>query len=89
MGWSIRESVWNRRGGPGYSHAMELATERIWITQPYFVPDERFPNTLRAAARRSVDVRIVVAGTSDVGPVVHAPRSHRRVVVRGRADARE
>jgi cardiolipin synthase len=72
------------RGGEGeysaiyhaYLHAMELATERIWITQAYFAPDPRFLDTLRGASRRGVDVRIVVPGLSDVGVVLHASRSH-------------
>jgi cardiolipin synthase A/B len=59
-----------------YLHAMELATERIWITQAYFAPDKRFLDTLRAAARRGVDVRIIVPGVSDVGLVLSASRSH-------------
>jgi cardiolipin synthase len=71
------------RGGSGalsaiyhaYLHAMELAAQRIWITQAYFAPDQRFLDTLRAAARRGVDVRIIVPGVSDVGLVLHASRS--------------
>ena len=71
------------RGGSGamsaiyhaYLHAMELAAERIWITQAYFAPDEHFLDTLRAAARRGVDVRIMVPGVSDVGLVLHASRA--------------
>ena len=71
------------RGGSGalsaiyhaYLHAMELAAERIWITQAYFAPDERFLDTLRSAARRGVDVRIMVPGVTDVGLLLHASRS--------------
>lgn len=58
-----------------YLHAMEIAAERIWITQAYFVRDERFVDTLRAAARRGVDVRIMVPGVSHVGLLLHASRS--------------
>ena len=58
-----------------YLRAMELATERIWITQAYFAPDERFIETLRGAARRHVDVRIILPGVSDIGVVLYASRS--------------
>jgi cardiolipin synthase len=58
-----------------YLRAMELATDRIWITQAYFAPDERFVATLRAAARRHVDVRIILPGVSDIGIVLYASRS--------------
>jgi cardiolipin synthase len=58
-----------------YLHAMEIASERIWITQAYFAPDERFLDTLRAAARRGVDVQIMVPGVTDVGLLLHASRA--------------
>jgi cardiolipin synthase len=59
-----------------YLRAMDLATERVWITQAYFAPDERFVATLRNAARRGVDVRIVLPGVSDVGLLLYASRGH-------------
>jgi cardiolipin synthase A/B len=42
------------------------ARERIWVTTPYFVPDRRTQTQLVAAARRGVDVRLLVPGKSDV-----------------------
>jgi cardiolipin synthase len=36
------------------------ATERIWIVTPYFVPDEMLARALNLAARRGVDVRLIV-----------------------------
>jgi cardiolipin synthase len=36
------------------------ARERIWVVTPYFVPDEILVRALDLAARRGVDVRIVV-----------------------------
>jgi cardiolipin synthase len=76
--------ILHARGGEGeyssiyhaYLRAMELATERIWITQAYFAPDERFIETLRGAARRGVDVRIILPGVSDVGVLLYASRGH-------------
>jgi cardiolipin synthase len=58
-----------------YLRAMELATERIWITQAYFAPDELFIDTLRRAARRGVDVRIIVPGVTDIDVILYASRA--------------
>jgi cardiolipin synthase A/B len=39
---------------------------RIWITNAYFVPDLSFLKYLKRAARRGIDVRILLPGTSDI-----------------------
>jgi cardiolipin synthase len=41
------------------------ARERIWITTPYFVPDEMLTKSICIAARRGADVRIVVPRASN------------------------
>lgn len=41
------------------------ATERLWITTPYFVPSDAVYAALLAAALRGVDVRILVPRKSD------------------------
>ena len=41
------------------------ARERVWITSPYFVPDEVMVRALQAAAIRGVDVRIILPGKAD------------------------
>lgn len=41
------------------------AKDRIWISSPYFVPDEAIMTALNLAALRGVDVRIVVPSMSD------------------------
>ncbi len=43
-----------------YLEAINRASTRIWITQAYFLPDQDFVDALRAAARRGVDVRVLV-----------------------------
>jgi cardiolipin synthase len=48
-----------------YLDAIQRAQQRIWLTQAYFIPDEDFVTTLKDAARRGVDVRLVVAGKSN------------------------
>ena len=42
------------------------ASRRIWLTTPYLVPDFRTRNGLMRAARRGVDVRLLVPRKSDV-----------------------
>ncbi len=43
-----------------YLRAIDRATTRIFITQAYFIPDREILRALLAAARRGVDVRILV-----------------------------
>ena len=38
-------------------HAINSATERIWIASPYFVPDEPVVSALQLAGLRGVDPR--------------------------------
>lgn len=40
--------------------AIYSAKKRIWMTTPYFVPDEALAKALELAARRGVDVRLVI-----------------------------
>jgi cardiolipin synthase len=47
------------------------AAERFaWISTPYFVPTWRFRRALRGAARRGVDVRVLLAGPHTDHPAV-------------------
>jgi cardiolipin synthase len=55
--------------GMFFVHALNSATERIWITAPYFVPDEAVMKALMLAAMRGVDVRILVPAQGDSLPV--------------------
>jgi len=48
-----------------YLEAIDRASERIWITNAYCVPDRAFRHALTTAARRGVDVRIMVPGRSN------------------------
>ncbi|WP_026460574.1 phospholipase D-like domain-containing protein [Schaalia suimastitidis] len=43
-----------------YIDAMERATERILITQAYFIPDKEILAALKAAARRGVEVKVLI-----------------------------
>lgn len=48
-----------------FVHALNHARRRIWISAPYFVPDEAVMKALQLAALRGVDVRILFPGVSD------------------------
>jgi len=48
--------------------ALNAAQERIWLSAPYFVPDEAVLKSLQLAAMRGVDVRILTTGKSDSLP---------------------
>lgn len=56
--------------------AIESARERILLTCAYFVPTRRLLRALVAAARRGVDVRLVLPGFTDFWAPLHAGRSH-------------
>jgi cardiolipin synthase len=56
--------------------AMREAQRRIWLTFGYFVPDAATRRALADAARRGVDVRLVLPGFSDFWAPVYAGRSH-------------
>lgn len=46
--------------------ALAGAEHRIWLTNPYFVPDRPLQRGLMAAARRGVDVRLLLPNKNDV-----------------------
>lgn len=58
-----------------YSLAIQEAKKSIHLTSAYFVPDRQTIDALIAAARRGVDVKIVLPGVSDSGLVFHASHS--------------
>jgi cardiolipin synthase A/B len=52
------------------------AEREIWITTAYFVPDPQLLDALKEAARRGVDVRLILPRHSDVPLVLSAGRRH-------------
>lgn len=48
-----------------FRHAVRRARRRVWIANPYFLPPRSLRRSLMRAARRGVDVRILVPGRSD------------------------
>jgi cardiolipin synthase A/B len=52
-----------------------LARQRVWISNSYFVPAPAMVRALAGAARRGVDVRVLVPGISDVPLMRYASRA--------------
>jgi cardiolipin synthase len=48
-----------------FTRAINVATRRVWIASPYFVPDEGTLRALQLAALRGVDVRILIPEKAD------------------------
>ncbi|WP_448725661.1 cardiolipin synthase [Pseudomonas farris] len=48
-----------------FVEAIHAAAERVWITTPYFIPDEAVFAALRLAVLRGVDVRILLPSRAD------------------------
>lgn len=56
-------------------HAIAMARERIWIEAAYFIPNHAFRGALKRAARRGVDVRVIVPRDTDIFGLVWASQS--------------
>jgi cardiolipin synthase len=75
----VRVLVLDSRAGRGAEEAapalaaiVGAARRRLWITMAYFAPRSRAIGVLGAAARRGVDVRLLLPGRTDVPIVRHA-----------------
>jgi cardiolipin synthase len=56
--------------------AITNAEKSIYITNAYFVPDPQLLTALTDAAKRGVDVKMILPGHTDFWAVFHAGRSH-------------
>lgn len=56
--------------------AINRAETRVWLTTPYFVPDDAILSALVSAAMRGVDVRVIAPAHSDSRLVDLAARSY-------------
>ncbi len=54
---------------------IKLAREKIWITNPYFVPDLRFVKAIGESANSGVDVKILLPDHSDIFGFKYATES--------------
>lgn len=59
-----------------YVAAVRAAKQRVWITQAYFIPSEDLLDALTDAARRGVDVRLILPKRTDNGLTIPATRSY-------------
>src|SRR5690606_37734483 len=57
-----------------FVEAIHAATDRVWITSPYFVPDESVSAALHLAVLRGVDVRLLLPSRPDHYVVYAASR---------------
>jgi cardiolipin synthase len=55
--------------------AIGSAETEIWLANAYFVPDPQLADALKAAARRGVDVRLLLPSQTDFWMVLHAGRA--------------
>ncbi|MCG7599325.1 phosphatidylserine/phosphatidylglycerophosphate/cardiolipin synthase family protein [Halomonas sp. McH1-25] len=55
---------------------ISAATQRVWVYTPYFLPTLSLRRRLMAAARRGVDVRLLVAGKKHDHPSVRYTGQH-------------
>lgn len=58
-----------------YLTAIRSAQQSIWITQAYFVPDKKIQKSLIRAAKRGVDVHLLLPGIGDSELVSNASRA--------------
>ena len=65
-----------------YFTGITSARERVYLTSPYFVPDEPTVRALMSAALRGVDVRVLVPHRCDVALVGYAARSYYPALLR-------
>ncbi|MFC4932256.1 cardiolipin synthase [Massilia sp. GCM10023247] len=63
--------------------AINEARKSAHITSAYFVPDQQVVDALVAAAKRGVDVKLVLPGVSDHGLVMHAGRAFYEPLLEG------
>jgi cardiolipin synthase A/B len=59
-----------------YVSAIAFAEHSIHLTNSYFIPDDQIVKALTDAARRGVDVKIILPGVTDSQLVLYAQRYH-------------
>ncbi|MGB9082314.1 MAG: phospholipase D-like domain-containing protein [Desulfuromonadaceae bacterium] len=59
-----------------YVSAISFAEHSIHMTNSYFIPDDQIVKALTDAAKRGVDVKIILPGISDSQLVLYAQRYH-------------
>lgn len=65
-----------------FVETIHAARERVWLTTPYFVPDQALGAALRLAALRGVDVRVLLPSRPDHRTVFLSSTLHAHEAVR-------
>ncbi|MDP2026526.1 MAG: phospholipase D-like domain-containing protein [Sulfuriferula sp.] len=79
-------STYDAEGSPIYLtllSAIAQAERQVYLTNAYFVPDPKLVQVLIKAARRGVDVRLILPSQSDSWIVFNAGRSHYTELLKG------
>ena len=66
-----------------YFAGIASSQEKVYLTSPYFIPDEPMLRALITAAMRGVDVRLIVPAKPDVSVIGPAARTYFPDLVRG------
>jgi len=61
--------------------AINTATKRVWITSPYFIPNEPVLTAIKTAALSGIDVQIIFPYTADSKIVHYASMSYMKEVL--------
>jgi len=72
-----------RRLRKRYLKAIRGARRELWLAHGYFLPDRKLLRALSSAARRGVEVTVLLAGRSDVPFVPLATRHVHRLLLQG------
>lgn len=65
-----------------YVSAITFAADSIHMTNSYFIPDDQIVKALTDAAKRGVDVKIILPGITDSKLALHAQRYHYSVLLK-------
>lgn len=65
-----------------FVQSLESAKERIWISNAYLAPPSNIAGALKRAARRGVDVRVLVPSRSDVWFMSFIARAYYRALLK-------
>lgn len=65
-----------------FVQTLELARKRIWISNAYLAPPSNIARALRRAAKRGVDVRVLVPSRSDVWFMSFIARAYYRLLLK-------
>jgi len=69
--------------------AITSAESRVYLTTPYFVPDQAMLVALQTASLRGVDVKLLLPHRSDMRLVLHAGRSYYQELVDSEVEIHE